>query len=136
SKASPRHAAYYDAETIARAKANVANHEWAQGWLANQVARADEMAAMPQTWIEQMIPMEAPAHGYGFTCPVCVGEKSQEATGYELIAWNYKEPEQFSCRMCGTVFPNAAYPETLTLQLPRTGHEVSYYLNPAEQANP
>ncbi|MCF6286803.1 MAG: heparinase II/III-family protein, partial [Candidatus Hydrogenedentes bacterium] len=79
---------------------------------------------------------EAPAHAYGFTCPKCVGEKSQEAVGYGLIRWNYKDPDTFSCRRCGAVFPNPDYPETLTLQLPRRGQSVSYYLNPREQADP
>lgn len=135
-KAKPAHPAYYSAEAIARAKANVAAHEWAQGWLANQVALADEVAAQPEGWIAAMIPREAPAHPYGFTCPVCVGEKSQEGVGDPLVAWNYRHPDVLGCRECGTMFPNADYPETQVLQLPRTGHSVSYYLNPAERANP
>ena len=135
-KAKPAHPAYYSAEAIARAKANVAAHEWAEGWLANQVALAEEVVAQPEGWIAAMIPREAPAHAYGFTCPVCVGEKSQEGVGDPLVAWNYRSPDEFSCRACGTVYPNADFPETLILQLPRTGHSVSYYLNPAEQANP
>ena len=135
-KAVPSHPAYYDPDAIARAKENVADYEWARGWLANQVDLANEIAAQPDGWIAHMIPMEAPAHGYGFTCPNCVGVKSQEATGYELISWSYKDPDTFTCRLCGTVFPNEQYPETQLLQLPRTGHSVSYYLNPEEQANP
>lgn len=135
-RARPAHPAYYSADAIARAKENVANHEWARNWLAGQVARADEVAGMPAGWIEQMIPLEAPSHAYGFTCPACVGEQSQEGVGDPLVGWNYRNPEQFSCRACGTVFPNEAYPETQVLRLPRTGHEVHYYLNPEEQANP
>lgn len=134
--AEPDHPAYYDAAAIARAKENVAEHDWARGWLDRQIGLADDIAGKPDAWIESMLPMEAPAHGYGFTCPNCVGEQSQEATGYRLIRWNYKNPGQFSCRECGTVYPNEAYPETATLELPRTGHRVSYFLNPAEQANP
>ena len=65
-----------------------------------------------------------------------MGEQSQEGVGDPLVGWNYRNPEQFSCRACGTVFPNEAYPETQVLRLPRTGHEVRYYLNPEEQANP
>ena len=130
------HPAYYDPATIARAKENIANHEWAQQWLAVQMDMADYILAQPDGWIDHMIPREAPAHAYGFTCPNCVGEKSQEGVGHPLIAWNYKNPDEFSCRRCITVFPNADYPETLTLQLPRRGQSVSYFLNPAEVANP
>ena len=66
----------------------MANHEWAKGWLAGQVNLANEIAAQPDAWIEAMIPKEAPAHAYGFTCPHCVGKESQEATGYGLIRWS------------------------------------------------
>ena len=130
------HPSFYDADTIARAKENVARHEWARSWLDGQIALADEIVAQPGGWIAAMIPKEAPSHAYGFTCPECVGVKSQEGVGDPLVRWNYRTPDEFSCAECGTVFPNQKYPETQVLQLPRTGHAVSYYLNPAEQANP
>lgn len=130
------HPSYYDADTIARAKENVARHEWARNWLDGQIAFAEEIVAQPGGWIAAMIPNEAPSHAYGFTCPECVGVKSQEGVGDPLVRWNYRAPDEFSCAACGTVFPNEKYPESQVLQLPRTGHTVSYYLNPAEQANP
>lgn len=136
SRARPAHPSFYSQEAIARAKENVANHDWAKKWLDGQIAFADEIVAKPEGWIAQMLPREAPSHAYGFTCPVCVGVKSQEGVGDPLVRWSHLEPDQFSCRECGTIYPNADYPETATLLLPRTGHRVDYYLNPAEQANP
>lgn len=134
--ARPSHPAYYSAEAIARARENVRQHEWARDWLQGQVNFAEEIIGQPEGWIEHMIPMEAPAHAYGFTCPVCVGVKSQEGVGDPIVDWNYREPDQIACRECGTVFPNEEFPETVVLELPRTGHSVPYYLNPDEQANP
>ncbi len=130
------HPAYYDATALARAKENIANHEWAADWLAGQVALADYVVAQAPGWIDAMIPLEAPSPIYGFTCPNCVGEKSQEAVGAGLVAWSHQSPDEIRCRRCDMAFPNADYPETATLQLPRSGQSVSYYLNPAEQANP
>ena len=135
-RAKPTHPVYYDAAAIARAKENVTQHAWARAWLDGQIAFADEIVAQPEGWIAAMIPKEAPSHAYGFTCPECVGVKSQEGVGDPLVGWNWRTPDEFRCRACDTVFPNEKYPETAMLQLPRTGHAVSYYLNPAEQASP
>jgi hypothetical protein len=135
-RSKPSHPAFYDAAAIAQAKQNVAQHTWARAWLDGQVAFADEIIAQPEGWIAAMIPKEAPSHAYGFTCPACVGVKSQEGVGDPIVGWDWRKPDEFRCRECDTVYPNEKYPETATLQLPRTGHSVSYYLNPAEQANP
>lgn len=135
-RAKPAHPAFYDAGAIARAKENVAQHEWARAWLDGQLTFANEIVAQPEGWIATMIPKEAPSHAYGFTCPECVGVKSQEGVGDPLVSWDWRKPEEFRCRACDTVYPNEKYPETATLLLPRTGHAVGYYLNPAEQANP
>lgn len=129
------HPAIFTRADIERAKENAATSDWAQSWIDNQVALADEIVDKSQEWIENMLPFEAPAHGYGFTCPKCVGVKSQEAVGTSLVRWNYKDPDTFSCRSCGQIYPDPAYPETAALELPRTGHRITYYLNDAERAN-
>lgn len=135
-RASVVHPAFYDAATIARARENASRYDWAQTWVAGQVAFAEEIVLQPEGWIARMIPSEAPSHAYGFTCPVCVGVKSQEGVGDPIVVWDFRHPEEFHCRACGTVYPNERYPETAWLRLPRTGYEISYYLNPAEQATP
>jgi hypothetical protein len=123
-------------EDLARAKKNIKETDWAASWFANVQAYADELLEQPSSWIDGMLTKNAPAHGYGFTCPKCVGKKSQEATGTSLIRWNWREPEHFSCRKCGQIYPDAAFPETARLVLPRLGYEVTYYLNDAERAAP
>jgi hypothetical protein len=135
-KAEVTHPAMISPEMLARAKANIAEHKWAQGWVANQLSTADYIVAQPKGWIEQMIPRETAAHAYGFTCPKCVGDKSQEAVGHSLARWSYKNPESIVCGACGQTYPDAAYPETQELNLPRRGEMITYYQNDAQRANP
>lgn len=123
-------------EDIACAKKNIAELPWAKSWLDSTVAQADAFVAQPDAWVESMLPELSPAHGYGFTCPKCVGGKSQEAAGYSQAKWDYKDPDHLTCASCGQRFPDPAYPETATLQLPRSGQAITYYLNPAECAAP
>ncbi|MBI3117390.1 MAG: hypothetical protein HYZ00_01810 [Candidatus Hydrogenedentes bacterium] len=131
-----RHPVLYTEDDLGRAKANAAASEWAKGWIDSQVALAEYAVTQPAGWVDSMIPKLSPVHGYGFTCPNCVGKQSQEAVGYELIAWDYRTPEVFKCRACGHEYPDPVYPETATLQMPRSGQSITYYLNPAEQAQP
>jgi len=130
------HPVLFTREDIARAKGNAAESAWAQSWIDNQVALADYIVTQPDEWIDAMIPMEAPANAYGFTCPNCVGRLSQEGVGSSLFRWSYKEPDRIACRSCEQVYPDEAYPETAELVLPRTGHTITHYLNEAQRANP
>jgi hypothetical protein len=131
-----RHPVLYTEDELNRARANVESSEWARGWRDNQVALADFVLKQPAGWIETMIPLESPAHGYGFTCPKCVGDKSQEAVGYSLASWSHEVPEQLACTACGQTYPHPDFPETAELIMPRMGHRITYYLNEAERANP
>lgn len=129
-----KHPALYTEEDFARARANGESSPWAKSWITSQLSLADYVAQQPDGWIDAMIPKETPAHGYGFTCPNCVGEKSQEATGYSLADWSYREPDIITCRACGHRYPDPAFPETEVLVMPRTGGRIAYYLNDAERA--
>ncbi|MBT4821591.1 MAG: hypothetical protein HON70_38135 [Lentisphaerae bacterium] len=45
-------------------------------------------------------------------CPACYGG----VEGNRVLTWDIAEPNQLTCRFCGTVvLPNAAYPETKTM---------------------
>ncbi|MFA6240862.1 MAG: heparinase II/III family protein [Candidatus Hydrogenedentales bacterium] len=131
-----KHPVLYPAESLALARKTVESNERARSWLASQLRIADYVVAQPAGWIETMIPAEAPAHGYGFTCPKCVGVKSQEAVGHPLVKWSHEDPEILTCGECGQTYPDPAYPETATLELPRLGTRVTYFLNDAERAAP
>ena len=130
------HPVLYTDDDLARARENVADGGWARQWAQTHVERGDYVLAQAAGWIEDMIPEETPANSYGFTCPNCVGRLSQEAVGSSLAKWSHEQPDQVQCRACGQVYPDAAFPETATLLLPRSGEQVTYYLNEAERAAP
>jgi len=131
-----QHPALLSPEALERARHNIATTDWARDWFESIRTLADDLVARPPSWVEQMIPEESPAHGYGFTCPNCVGRLSQEATGYGLIEWSYKEPEVLACRKCGQRYPDTRYPETARLEMPRSAQTITYYLSDAERADP
>ena len=130
------HPAVYARDDLARARANAEASDWAKKWVLGHVSLADYIVGQPDGWIAAMIPEEPPGHGYGFTCPNCVGEQSQEAVGSSQAAWSYRDPDVLMCRVCGQTYPDAAFPETATLGLPRLGYAITYYLNEAERAAP
>lgn len=134
--ASVPHPVLYSEEDLERARAHAANGGWPKDWADVHIRRGDYVLAQPAGWVEDMIPERTPTHSYGFTCPHCVGEKSQEAVGSSLVDWSHENPDQLRCRACGQTYPDPKYPETATLALPRSGQELTYYLNDAERANP
>ncbi|MBX7258146.1 MAG: heparinase II/III-family protein [Candidatus Hydrogenedentes bacterium] len=134
--ATVNHPVLYLPDSIARARAATESNERATKWLDSQLSIASYVISQPSGWIDSMIPEEAPANGYGFTCPKCVGVKSQEAVGHTLAQWSYKEPDTLKCAECGQAYPDPAFPESATLELPRLGRRIGYYLNDAERANP
>ncbi len=123
-------------EELQQAKENIRTTPWAKEWFQNKKKIADHIVSQPEGYIEHMIPTLTPGHGYGFTCPNCVGEKSQEGSGESLISWSYTEPDIIRCKSCGQIYPDEKYPESATLQAPRSGQAFTYYLNEAEQKNP
>jgi hypothetical protein len=130
------HPALLSAEQIARAKRNVATTDSGREWLKGKKSVADYLVARDDEWIERMIPELTPGNTYGFTCPNCVGRKSQEGCGPRIVKWNYRDPDIVRCKNCNQVYPHPDYPETLTLQAPRTGQTFTYFQNDAERAAP
>ncbi|MFP4500722.1 MAG: heparinase II/III family protein [Candidatus Hydrogenedentota bacterium] len=127
------HPVLYTPEDLERARENAEASDWAADWVARHVKTADYVVEQGKDWIHHMIPEEAPAQGYGFTCPNCVGTQSQEAVGYSLADWNYTQPDEIRCTACGHVYPSDEYPETAKLELPRLGDTISYYRNAKEK---
>ncbi len=123
-------------EDLDRARRRVAEADWAQAWFAAHKARADAVIEQPDGYVEAMIEELTPWFGYGFTCPNCVGRLSQEGTGNSLYEWRPDKPDVIRCRPCGQTYPDAAFPETATLECPRSEQVFTFYLNDAERANP
>lgn len=61
-------------------------------------------------------------------CPNCYGG----VEGSSIFIWTVERPDEMTCRFCGTVYPNAKYPETQVMTgQNKLGEEISfpYYLN-------
>jgi len=124
----------YRAQDIENARQNMACYGWAQrivdGWRdAVGFALQQERA-----FFETLIPELTPGTSYGQNCPHCVGRQSLMGGGQ--FSWDTDVPDQIRCTACGTVYPNAAYPETGVLECPRMGQTFTYYETPEERAYP
>jgi len=116
-------ATVYKAEDLARAKRNIARYQWARRALERMEA------ALPTWWgddgafLEKMIPATTPGAAIFTMCPHC--EYSPTHGQYD---WDPKDPDKLTCRGCGTVYPNARYPEDMVLEAAATGAQrFTYY---------
>ena len=125
----------YKPADIANARENLERHPWAQQVLAGWTRRAEPILACDRAFIESMISELTPWTTYGNNCPACVGRQSSLGE-VGLYRWSLSRPEELVCKYCGTVYPNAAYPETGRLECPRMGQSFSYYETEAERAHP
>ena len=121
---------------IEQARKNIESTEWGRKWYEKQKTRANLIVSQPPGYVERMISKLTPGYRLGFTCPNCVGTKSQEGAGKRLIGWDYRNPDSIMCEVCGHKYPDEKYPESAVLDCPRMGQQFTYYLNPAEQAHP
>ena len=119
-----------------RARRHLDSHAWAQDWYRSHEAVARYIVEQPDDYVDNLIPELTATKGYGFTCPNCLGRKSQESAGYSLIGWDYRKPDMMHCRRCGQEYPDASFPETAKLVCPRTGQTFTYYLNEDERRDP
>jgi len=135
-RAKVKHPAMLTEEEIEQARQNIEQADWARGWFEKQKEIADHIVSQPHGYIEKMLPELTPTHGYGFTCPDCLGRLSQEGGGYRAFGWDYKEPDVVRCKKCGYAYPSDKYPETAELVAPRHGQTFTYYLNARERKHP
>lgn len=131
-----RHPALFTKEQWACGRRNISETAWGKAWFNTLKEKADYIVSQPDNYVERMIPMLTPTSHYGFTCPNCVGKFSQEGAGYQIIAWDYRNPEVIHCMVCGQSYPDPRFPESGAISLPRRGQVISYYRNTAEQAHP
>jgi len=53
-----------------------------------------------------------------------------------IYRWSIDKPDRLVCKYCGTVYPNAKYPETGKLVCPKMGQTFTYHETEAERAHP
>jgi hypothetical protein len=131
-----RHPVLFNPDQWAQARRNIEETAWGKAWFTEILKMADHVVAQPEGYIERMIPELTPTSSYGFTCPNCVGTRSQVGMGHGMVAWDHRTPDVICCKTCGQVYPDARFPETGVLSCPRRGQTISYYRNEAERAHP
>ncbi len=96
---------------LERARQNIERFTWAREYADSVVATADaRVAPLSPEYLEQMIPRTTPG-GVG-PCPACRAQgRPWHPNGQ--FTWTPARPEEIRCRVCGTVFPNEEYPETV-----------------------
>lgn len=130
-----QHPVFFDAQAQKRALGNIRHSAWARALVERWREVADHIVEQPPGYVERMIEELTPWYTYGFTCPHCVDRLTQEGSR-DLVRWNYRHPEQISCRVCAHVYPSEHYPETARLAAPRMGQTFTFYFNERERANP
>lgn len=125
----------YKPADLARARAQIAKHPWAQEILDGYRRSTAYVMAQEDGFCARLVPALTPWPTYGQSCPVCVGKQSSMGeTG--LWNWSVERPDEIVCKYCKTVFPNADYPETGVLEAPVMGQRFTYYETPEERAHP
>lgn len=119
-----------------RARRNIASASWAAQWFREQQELAGYLVNQPAEYVDRMIEELTPGNIYGFTCPHCVDKKSMQGVGNQIVQWDFHQPEELCCKLCGQVYPSPDYPETAVLQCPRMGQAFTGFLNSAELAHP
>lgn len=124
----------YKSADIKNARRNVVRYDWAKGIVEGWERDVALSMRQDRGFFEALIPELTPGTHYGQNCPHCVGKQSLMGGG--RFNWTIERPDEISCSVCGTVFPNARYPETGVLECPRMGQRFTYYQTPEEVADP
>ena len=100
----------------------------------NEAARRylDDTLALAADFFDHFIPEMGPWNPGGNFCPHCIRDKSPEGINRYFWQWDWREPDRLTCPYCGTVFPNADYPEDGALELPRLGLRYTFHITRAE----
>ena len=121
----------YKPQDIENARQNLERYEWAQAIVRAWEGRVQYAMEQDREFFEELISELTPGNSSGQYCPVCINPVTR--TGGNLT-WSVTAPETLVCRQCGTVYPNADYPETGVLEARRMGQTFTYYQTPEERA--
>ena len=96
---------------IKRAKENSLKHKWGKNIEKSIIKNGENnIKELTEEYINKMISTITP--GTTSICPNCIKKGLHwHSNGY--WSWNAKEPDKIKCNVCGMVFPNKEYPETI-----------------------
>jgi hypothetical protein len=105
-------------DDVERALANIGEYQWAKQYRDTVVQRAEEwyMARLTPDFIDMMIPETTPGEILFTACPACRDQDQPKRHPHGDWDWNWDNPEQATCKICNTVFPNDDYPESVVIE--------------------
>jgi hypothetical protein len=94
---------------------NLRRYEWAAGYSSRVERNANRYLKMlSPAFLSLMIEETTPGDPLWTPCPSC-RDQGKPVHPHGLWTWKVENPDQLTCDMCGTIFPNAKYPEEIVL---------------------
>jgi len=101
---------------LAVARENIRRYSWAGDYFARVERNAERyLDKMTPSFLERMVEDTTPGDPLWTPCPAC-RDKGNPVHPHGLWTWKVDNPDQLICDMCGTVFPDAKYPEEIIMR--------------------
>ena len=102
------------AADLERARENIRKHDWARQYLDRLQSSADDVvSSMSPDHLETLIETTTPG-GMG-PCPACRAKGLPWHPNGQWT-WSPSGPDQLTCSVCETIFPNAEFPEEISIE--------------------
>ncbi len=87
------------------------------GWARDYATKVDKNSKrhihlITPEFLEKMIEETTPGDPLWTPCPAC-RDQGKPVHPHGLWTWKIENPDQLTCNMCGTVFPDSRYPEDI-----------------------
>ena len=119
---------YINAQDLKNARENIKRYEWAKEFAKEAEAQViPHLDRFTPEFLKQIIPANTVQRCW--QCPAC-RDKGLPSHPGGAWTWSINDPEHIKCKLCGTVFPNDKYPETVVLRCKSKwgkGQTFSYY---------
>jgi hypothetical protein len=101
---------------LARARENIQRYEWARNYASSleRTARAT-VGKLTPAYLVAMIPETTPGDSKFTPCPGC-RDAAKPWHPHGQWSWSASSPDQLTCDVCRTVYPNDKYPEDIVLE--------------------
>ncbi len=101
-------------QDLVRAKANIKRYPWAQGY-ADRLRRSADgiLETLSPEYLKKMIERTTP--GCTGPCPACRAQGRPWHPNGQW-RWSASRPDQLTCSVCKTVFPNEEFPEDVVVE--------------------
>lgn len=100
---------------LERARRNIERYDWAKRYRDGLEKGAEQWEAkLTPEFLSQMIPATTPGDTLFTPCPSC-RHTGKPYHPHGQWKWSVQDPEKLTCVVCGAVFPNEKYPESIAL---------------------